>query len=33
MGIDSSFIIVAVFAIAGVLAGVSGVLLGLKYSV
>lgn len=33
MGIDSNFIIVAVLAIAGVLAGVSGVLLGLKYSV
>ena len=33
MGIDSNLIIIAVFAIAGVLAGVSGVLLGLKYSV
>ena len=33
MGINSGFIIVAVFAIAGVLAGVSGVLLGLKYSI
>ncbi len=33
MGIDSNFVIVSVFAIAGVLAGVSGVLLGLKYSV
>ncbi len=33
MGIDSSMIITVVFVIAGALAGVSGVLLGMKYSV
>jgi branched-chain amino acid transport system permease protein len=33
MGINSNVIIIAVFAIAGALAGISGVLLGLKYSV
>lgn len=33
MGIDSSLIITVVFAIAGALAGISGVLLGMKYSV
>jgi branched-chain amino acid transport system permease protein len=33
MGINSNVVIVAVFAIAGALAGISGVLLGLKYSV
>ncbi len=33
MGINSSAVIMTVFAIAGALAGVSGVLLGMKYSV
>lgn len=33
MGINSSMIIIIVFAIAGALAGISGVLLGAKYSV
>ena len=33
MGINSDVIIIVVFAIAGALAGISGVLLGMKYSV
>lgn len=33
MGINSNVIIIVVFAIAGALAGISGVLLGMKYSV
>ncbi|MEA4911037.1 MAG: branched-chain amino acid ABC transporter permease, partial [Oscillospiraceae bacterium] len=33
MGINSNVVIMTIFALAGILAGISGVLLGLKYSV